>query len=126
VIRPWPEIIEHYESYARDHRSIQGIAGLARFIGDSPLARGLFAWTSMNDLCIVQTEVGYPYDEPMLVVSPTAGNQIEFRYVDTPDKTKQWHRIVEPDEAIARLLSFLDQLRWVPADVIKSLGQGTG
>lgn len=51
----------------------------------------------MFDLCIVQTEVSYPDDGPCpsLRVSPISEHQIEFRYIDTHDKAKQWHRTVE-------------------------------
>jgi hypothetical protein len=101
------------------------MAALVRFVGDSPLSQGLFAWTSMHNLCIVQTEVTYPYNGPMLVLSPTAGNQIEFRYADSPDESKQWHRTVDTDQAVGRLLSFLDQLRWFPAEVLKPLSHRT-
>jgi hypothetical protein len=122
MIQPWPKIVEHYEQYLAVQPSLRGLATVARFIDESPLAGGLHAWTSMHTLCIVQTEVSYPYQGPMLVVSAAAANQIEFRYADTPDKTKQWHRTVDPDQAVERLLSFLDQLRWFPVDVLESLG----
>jgi hypothetical protein len=79
-----------YERRAGDGRSMHAMAGLARFISETPLARGLFAWTSTHDLCIVQTEVTYPYGGPKLVVSPIAADQIEFRYVDSFDKARQW------------------------------------
>lgn len=43
-------------------------------------------------------------------------------YIDTYDKAQQWHRTVEAEEALPRLFKFLDQLRWFPAEVLKSIG----
>jgi len=75
----------------------------------------------MFDLCIVQTEVTYPYNGPLLRVSPVSENQLEFRYEDTWDKAKQWHRTIDAEDAMPQLLRFLDQLRWFPRDVLESL-----
>ena len=66
----------------------------------------------MYDLCITQTVVYYPYDGPFLRVKPLFDGQIEFRYIDTPNKSQQWHRTVPASEAISRLESFLSQLHW--------------
>ena len=119
----WQEIIAHYETIKIDWRSIRAIRTLARKVSESPLAPGLFAWTSMFDLCIVQQQVTYPYRGPFLRISPISEDQVEFRYEDTPDKWKQWHRTVDADEVTSRLLKFLDQLRWFPANVLKQLDQ---
>jgi hypothetical protein len=85
------------------------------------LAGGLFAWTSMHDLCIVQRPERYPYDGPVLRVSPVSEGQLEFRYEDTRQRGKQWHRTVDAAEAMPRLLKFLDQLRWFPAETLDSI-----
>jgi hypothetical protein len=89
------------------------------------LATGLVGWTSINDLCIVQSDVSHPYDGPLLRLSPVSKNKLEFRYEDTGIKAKQWHRTVDADEALSRLLTFLGQLRWFPAVVLESLGDKT-
>jgi hypothetical protein len=73
----------------------------------------------MFDLCITQTEVTYPYDGPLLRVSPLPDGQIEFRYEDTHDKQKQWHRIVDPTKAMPQFIKFLDQLHWFPREVLR-------
>jgi hypothetical protein len=123
LIQPWSRIVEHYERYAEGSLSLRELAVLARLVGNSPpLAHGLFGWTSMHDLCVVQTEVTYPYHGPKLIVSPLATGQIELRYIDTPDKTKHWHRIVDADQAVPQLLKFLDQLRWFPAQTLRAFG----
>lgn len=121
MTQPWPQIVARYEGYKGDQRSIRALEMLARQISQSPLAEGLFAWTSMFDLCIVQTPVSYPYGGPLLQVSPIGEDQIEFRYLDTLEKATQWHRTVGVDQALPRLIKFLDQLRWFPADVLESL-----
>jgi predicted protein tyrosine phosphatase len=107
---PWPQIVARYDEYTGEAQSIRASARLARLISGSQLAKGLFAWTSMFDLCIVQTPVSYLYDGPLLRISPTEEDRLEFRYLDTPEKAKQWHRTVEADQAITRLIRFLDQL----------------
>jgi hypothetical protein len=126
MTQPWPQIVARYDDYTGDVRSIRALGRLARQISESPLANGLFAWTSMFDLCIVQTPVSYPYDGPWLRISPIGEDRIEFRYLDTAEKAKQWHRTVETDQAWPRLIKFLDQLRWFPADVLESLGRTLG
>jgi len=84
LTKAWEEIAATYQDYAGDRRSIQALAGLAERINGSPLARGLFAWTSMFDLCIVQTEVSeYPYNGPLLRIAPASADQLEFTYEDT-------------------------------------------
>ena len=75
----------------------------------------LSAWTSMHDLCISQTPVTYPDTGPYLRVSPLANDQLEFRYVDTPEKHKQWCRIVSFEDAVPRLDGFVRQLHWSTA-----------
>ena len=127
MTKSWQEIIARYEAIDTPGRSIRAIAMLARQISESPLAAGLFAWTSMFDMCIVQQQVTYPYRGPFLRVSPanpgrgTFGDQVEFRYEDTPITADQWHRTVEADEVMPRLLKFLDQLHWFPANVLGPL-----
>ena len=121
MTKPWPEIHAHYVGHERDWRSIRALATLAQRISEGPLSGGLFAWTSMFDLCIVQTEVTYPYNGPLLRLSPVSEDQLEFRYEDTWDKAKQWHRTIDAEDAMPQLLRFLDQLRWFPRDVLESL-----
>jgi hypothetical protein len=123
ITRPWDQIVARYEDYDGEHRAIKAIGELAQRISETQLGKGLFAWTSMFDLCILQTPVSYPNDGPFpwLRISPISEHQIEFRYLDTFEKTQQWHRIVDADQAWPRLIKFLDQLRWFPADVLKTL-----
>ena len=126
MTKPWPEIVNHYDAVGDDSRSIQALATVARRIAETALSGGLFGWTSMLDLCVVQTEVSYPYNGPLLRISPVSNDQLEFRYEDTSDKAKQWHRTVDADEAIPRMLRFLDQLRWFPVGVLNSVADSHG
>jgi hypothetical protein len=125
MTQPWPKIVARYEDYKGEQRSIRALETLARRISESSLCHGLFAWTSVFDLCVVQTPVSYPYDGPWLRISPISEGQVEFRYLDTFEKTQQWHRTVDAEQAWSRLIKFLDQLRWFPADVLESVSSGT-
>ena len=86
---------------------------LVTAVDKSRYAEGLRAWTSHWDLCIVQAPEEYPYTGSYLRISPLRGNQLEFRYVDTPRKEKQWVRTVDGTEGFSRLESFLQQLHWL-------------
>jgi hypothetical protein len=121
MTQPWSQIVARYDGYKSEHKSIRALGALAQRITQSPLANGLHAWTSMFDLCIVQIPVSYPFDGPFLRISPITEDRIEFRYVDTLEKDKQWQRTVDTNQAWPRLIGFLDQLRWFPADVLQTL-----
>lgn len=112
MIRSWSDIRGYYADLeARDPR-LGAMRDLIEEIEASPDMNRLFAWTSMHDLIIVQTPVTYPYDGPRLRISPKFDGTVEFRYVDTPIVSKQWHCTVRCPEAFAQLRRFADQLRW--------------
>ncbi len=117
--QPWPKIVVRYEQYTGNDSAIQAMLVLAKRIANGPLSKGLYAWTSMFDLCVTQTEVTYPYDGPYLRVSPLRDGRVEFRYFDTWEKEKQWHRTVESSDVVPCLLSFLGQLHWFPAESLQ-------
>ncbi len=115
MTQPWSKIAERYA------RPIsKGAAGawaasmhnLVREIEQSKYATGLFGWTSMWDLYIVQTPVEYPYDGPRLRIALKPHGLVEFRYIDSYFAEKQWCRTVNADDAFARLEGFLNQLHW--------------
>jgi hypothetical protein len=66
----------------------------------------------MHDLCVQQTDTP-AYAGPYLRISPLEAGLVEFRYVDTAVAKRQWHRVVSPEDAPARLRSFLGQLHWL-------------
>ena len=76
------------------------------------MSEGLYGWTSMWDLCIVQSEVNYPDVGPHLRVSAVSESELEFRYIDTAVLERQWTRVVPWDAAWDRFLVFLEQLHW--------------
>jgi hypothetical protein len=88
---------------------------LVEQIEASRYARGIYAVTSMHDLCITQQPSGGYLDGPYLRISPLFDGSIEFRYFDTHVRQRQWHRIVKENDAFARLERFFDQLHWFPA-----------
>ena len=112
--KPWPVIVAQYAECTERGAEMQAMLALVQRIAGSQLAVGLFAWTSMFDLCITQTAVTYPYDGPYLKISPRQNGRIEFRYLDTRAEDKQWVRVVDPVDTIPRLLKFLHQLHWFP------------
>lgn len=113
MTRAWPDVQRTYEDFVSDGLKLQAMVRLIAQIQQSHL-KNLFAWTSMHDLCIVQTEVEYPYDGPCLRISPRFDGNLEFRYCDTPVKELQWYQVVPEDGAFDRLVRFADELLWYP------------
>lgn len=111
MTRDWSDIQRTYEERASHGLSLQAMVRLIEQIQQSHL-KSLFGWTSMNDLCIVQTEAEYPYDGPFLRISPGFNGNFEFRYCDTPSKHLQWYRVVPEVDAFDRLVRFADELHW--------------
>lgn len=113
LTRPWVKIREHYaDERIVDKGATVGMLMLVTAIMDSRYAEGLHAWTSIFDLCIVQTPVSHPYNGPYLRVSPLAHGKLEFRYIDTWKEDQQWHRVVAQEDGFNRLERFLEQLHW--------------
>src|ERR1700730_10502359 len=98
LVRSWSEIRRHYANLVTWVPAFDSMLKLVSEIELSRYASGLFAWTSMHDLCIVQTPVTYPYHAPYLRISPCTNGQLEFRYIDTFIMDKQWHRTVDGNE----------------------------
>lgn len=127
---PWPSIVAFFKAQRSMKGSdaflsaLMGVEQLAVFIADGPLGSTLFGSTSMHGLCIQQFE-GSPYPGPYLRVSPLASGMVEFSYVDTGMRDQQWRREVPPDATVARLESFMDQLRWTPQVTVLG-GSSTG
>jgi len=112
MVRSWEEIRETYQGFVESGLELKPMLKLVESIQKSPYADGLYAWTSMHDLCIVQSPVTYPYDGPYLRISPQFNGKVEFRYIDTHVESKQWHRTESEDELFPRLEGFINQLHW--------------
>jgi hypothetical protein len=121
LTRRWLRIADHFETCGGQRRSTLALAPLARRISDRRLTGGLVGSTSMLGLLIAQIATDDTYDGPFLRLSPISDDQIEFRYVDTYVTQDQWHRTVDADQVWARLIKFLDQLRWFPPQVLEPL-----
>ena len=117
MIKPWGKIQQQYEEIAEIHPYMSSMRDFVRHIAQGDLGQALFAWTSMHDLCIVQTRVQHPYIGPYLKVSPLKSGEIEFRYVDTYVDERQWVRTVPGGDAIQRLHQFIEQLHWEVREV---------
>jgi hypothetical protein len=118
MIRPWSSILAYYSEHTGQSSAIRAMALICQRVCDSPLALGLYAWTSMFDLCITQRDVNYPYNGPYLKISPLTDGRIEFRYLDTNIVSDQWHRIVIASEAVSQLMRFLEQMKWFTAELL--------
>lgn len=114
----WPNIIARYETGKELLPAIRALHALSEFVASSDLAVGLYGWTAMWDLCLAQTPVMSPHNEPILKISPCSATQLQFRYLDAQVTGKQWHLIVDASEAIPRLLRFLDDLRWFSREAL--------
>ena len=112
MTRSWKEIHDSYRGFVENGLPFKWMLNLIGEIEASSYAEGLFAWTSMHDLCVVQTPVNYPYDGPYLRIAPLINGQLEFRYIDTHITEKQWHRVVDGADGFVRLEHFMQQLHW--------------
>jgi hypothetical protein len=74
--RPWPEIRRVYAD-APSFAWTNGMIALVDRLAES----SLHAWTSMFDLCLTQVPTTYPYDGPMVKVSPVPDTDLlELRW----------------------------------------------
>jgi hypothetical protein len=106
----WSDLKSHYL-----HLGPQG-QGMLRFVEQieaSSYVTGVWGWTSMHDLCVAQMPVTHPFHVGShLRISPLFDGNIEFRYLDTYFKDRQWRRVVPEAEAFSRLERFFEQLNW--------------
>ena len=110
MTRPWPSIEAHFRELNDPART--AIADLCAFIEARRIRTGLYGWTSLWTLCVVQKPAAYPHDGPYLSIEPLQDGTVEFRYVDTFNKAKQWSRVEKPDGVIHRFRNTMKQLSW--------------
>jgi hypothetical protein len=108
----WKSVLTFFDESATVDACFEPMRTLAHGLANSPYAAALHPWTSMHDLCISQTKPVYPQVFPHLCISLRSPSEIEFRYIDTADPQRQWHRTESPARAIERLEIFFDQLNW--------------
>ena len=112
MIKSWVCIEKYFSELAQEHDKFLSMLELVQKINESEYVSGLYAWTSIYDLCVVQTKVSYPNYEPYLRISPIFDGSIEFSYIDTHNKEKQWSRTTSGSDAFQWLISFVNQLHW--------------
>lgn len=114
----WTKLAEKYARSAQYHKewreSHEALGSLCEYIGSSQMSEALFGHTSMHTLAISQTPVEYPPHPsvPWLKIEPMDDGKIEFKYVDTQIKERQWIRVVHATQAIERFKKVIDQLNW--------------
>jgi hypothetical protein len=108
----WKGILTVFDDMATGNAFFEPMRTLAHELANSRYAAALHPWASMHDLCISQTEPKYPNDFPHLRISLRSPSEMEFRYIDSGDPQRQWHRTESPARAIERLEIFYDQLNW--------------
>jgi hypothetical protein len=113
MVRSWSDLKRHYGNCADSWSELGAMIQLIEEIESSPYSQGIWAWTSMWDLCVAQMPVTHPLRAgPYLRISPLRDGNIDFRYVDTAIKDRQWHRVVPAAEAFRKLERFFHQLHW--------------
>jgi hypothetical protein len=113
LIKPWPAIVERYEQSSSDQGSMQAMLALTRYIAGSDISGRLHGWVSQFDLCIVDSEVTFPYLGPHLRVCPMPVNQIELRYINPQDKDAQWHLGSDLGDVVPNFIAALERLQWI-------------
>jgi hypothetical protein len=96
--KSWNEVRGYYERLVAAGAPLNGMLRLLEQIEASRYARGIYAVTSMHELCITQ-QPSVP-DGPHLRISPLYDGSIEFRYFDTHVRQRQWHRIVKENDVL--------------------------
>ena len=112
VPSPWTGVLTFFDERAAENAYFEPMRALAHDLANSTYGPALHPWTSMHDLCISQTEPRYPQAFPHLRIGLKSPSEIKFRYIDTGNQQRQWHRTESPAQAIERLETFFDQLNW--------------
>jgi hypothetical protein len=111
------DIKTFYQGLAAGGSPLQGMTRLVEQIEASRYVSGVHGETSMHDLCLTQVASSAFPDGPHLRTSPRFDGTVEFRYIDTHVREKQWHRMVKEDDAFSRLVLFLISCIGLPASV---------
>lgn len=126
LIQPWPKILEWYAYLASNQQLSQSGSSrihmyhLVQEIMDRGYADHFYAWTSMDELKIVQLPVLYPFDGPYLKISPQQPDILEFCYIDSVFRKPDWRRRVAGSDGLRRFENFLIQLHWLEQIPVKT------
>lgn len=105
-------VAEFFQRLALDDARFVPLRDLVGEIMDVKELKSLHPWTAMHDLCISQVAFADPHGSPYLRIRLVSERELEFRYVDTAIDARQWCRVESPENALRRLLSFVEQLNW--------------
>ena len=123
MIVEWPKLAKHYEEAARYMSQWEAVhsamAQLCYYVEALPRNGGLYGHTSHHKLRIAQVEYTHPPDPsiPWLTIEPVSENEIEFCYLDTQRKDRQWRRVEAADNVIERFKKTLNQLSWSTSEL---------
>ena len=110
--RRWKDVVDYYHGFPESFRSASEMRVLAEHICRSPMCEHLSVWTSMMDLCVAQGACK-PYEGVYLRISPLGDGHVQFRYIDTYIKKRQWVRRASPGEACLLFEKMVKQLNWL-------------
>jgi hypothetical protein len=107
----WGEVTTFYSELSAQHGEFACLRDFVNRVAASRYASGLHPWTSMHAFCVSQVPSPSRHVEPHLRVA-AKNNTLEFRYIDTAIRQRQWVRIVSTESAYDRFVTFLDELNW--------------
>ena len=106
LIRSWSDVKGLYANKRPEMYALVEAIESSRYVG------GLYPWVSHWMLCLSQTYVEHPCGGPYLTIEPISHEVLQFRYIDTYYKHKQWSRLTKSVEAFPRLERFFKELNW--------------
>ena len=107
----WADVQRFFDNLSAKDPQFGAIRYLTSQIARSGYALGLHPWTAMHELCICQIDSPGRHLAPHLRIT-SLGDGLEFRYIDTAIRERQWVRVVPNAAGFDRFVSFLDQLNW--------------
>lgn len=107
----WGTVADFYNGLSVEHREFACLRDFVNRLAASGYASGLHPWTSMHEFCVSQVPSSGRHAQPHLRVSVKDG-MLEFRYVDTAIRERQWVRTVPAEYGYDRFVSFVDELNW--------------
>jgi hypothetical protein len=111
---PWTTITAFYSALVNEHawRS-EPMLSLVQFLGHSPYASGLFAYTSHEILCVGRSENFLAGDGELRIRFEPSNQTFTFSYLQSPGDMSPWSRSCGAQEWQATLERILqERLGW--------------
>lgn len=118
MTRSWSDLVEHYHFKSGDDQydvAVGGMSLLCDWLDKNANQWGLYGFTSMHTLTIVQTEPFYPLHDSQqrLEVSPKPEGVVFFEFKPNAVETNStYQREVVPEDTILQFCKFLKQIGW--------------